>query len=204
MTKGKFLYGLDISLKDTGVTIYDLEKKEFVFVDSFNTEKIYATKEHKNLHLNALKLHMISLWMSDIIEKYPPYVVSIERMFSRFPMETQAIAKATGVIQHLLWDVPQFLYAPKEVKLKIVHGNATKEDVANSIKTKYNDITFRNDDESDSFAVCLTCLIEHDLIQWDKPVWSDIVAMREPKEEKPKKPKKPTTVKKRVKKDKNT
>lgn len=182
ITGGKrFLYGLDISLKNTGVTIYDFDTKEFVFTSSFSTEKIYATKENKGLHLNAVKLMKIANWMEGIIEEYPPTIVSIERMFSRFPAETQAIAKAIGVIQHLLWDKPQYLYPPKSVKLAMVHGDATKEDVANAIKTKYNYITFDNDDESDSFAVALTFLIDKEFIEWKKPVWAEIKKQRVPK-----------------------
>ena len=189
-SKGRFLYGLDISLKNTGVTIYDFDTKEFVFIGSFSTEKIYATKENKGLHLNAVKLKKISDWMEGIIEKYPPTIVSIERMFSRFPLETQAIAKATGVIQHLLWDKPQYLYPPKTVKLAMVHGSATKEDVANAVKTKYNDITFANEDESDSFAVALTFLIDKEFMEWDKPDWALLKKMRVKKEKKKSKTKK--------------
>lgn len=186
-SKKRFLYGLDISLKNTGVTIYDLDTKEFVFIDSFSTEKIYATKENKGLHLNAVKMKKLTDWMWDIIQKYPPYIVSIERMYSRFPTETQVIAKATGCIQCLLWDRPQYLYPPKSVKATIIHGDATKEDVANAIKAKYNDIIFKNEDESDSFAVAMTFLIDKGLIEWEKPSWKDIKKLRKPVEKKTKK-----------------
>lgn len=169
MSSSRYLYGLDISLKNTGITIYDLDKEEFVFIDSFSTQKIYATKENKGLHLNAVKLRRIADWMSEIIEKYPPHIVAIERMFSRFPTETQVIAKATGCIQCLLWNVPQFLYAPKEVKASILKGDATKAQLQKAINAKYNDVTFANEDESDSFAVCLTYLIKEGLIEWVKP-----------------------------------
>lgn len=180
----KYLYGLDISLKNTGITIYDLDNKKVVLVDSFSTQKIYATKENKGLHLNAVKLKKISDWMEGIIEKYPPHVVAIEKMFSRFSLETQAIAKATGVIQKLLWQVPQYLYAPKEVKACLVHGSATKEDLQIAINAKYNDISFANEDESDSFAVLLTYLVKENLIDWEKPKWSEIKKLRKPKNKK--------------------
>lgn len=175
----RYLYGLDISLKNTGITIYDLDSKEFVFIDSFSTQKIYATKENKGLHLNAIKLKKISDWIEGIIEEYPPYIVAIERMFSRFQNETQTIAKATGVIQKALWNVPQYLYAPKSVKAAIIHGNASKEMVSIAIKTKYNDITFKNDDESDSFAVALCFLVDKGLIEWEKPKLSEIKKIKD-------------------------
>ena len=164
----RYLYGLDISLKETGIAVYDLIDKKFVLIDSFNTEKIYATKKYKGLHLNALKLRMIAEWMKDIIIKYPPYIVSIERMFSRFPTETQVIAKATGVIQCLLWNKPQELYPPKKVKSIIYHGNASKKDIENEILKRYPDLIMKNDNESDAVAVALCLLIDLELIEWEK------------------------------------
>lgn len=181
MNNGKYLYGLDISLKQPAVTVYDLENRKFVLVDSFNTMKIYATREYKGLDLNSIKLKKITEWLWEIIREYPPYIIAIERMFSKFKSETQVIAKATGVIQCMLWNKPQHLYAPKEVKAKILHGDATKEEIANAIKAKYNDIKFRNDDESDSFAVVLTFLIDHELIEWEKPETKKKIVKQKPK-----------------------
>lgn len=167
--KPKYLYGLDISLKETGIAIYNLDTQEFVYISSFNTEKIYATKDNKGLHLNALKLKKIADWMKVIIKEYPPYIASIERMFSRFPKETQAIAKATGVIQCLLWNIPQYLYPPKSVKLAIIKGDASKELVREEILKRYPSLIMNNDDESDAVGVALCFLIENELIMWEKP-----------------------------------
>lgn len=174
------MYGLDISMKCTGIAIYDLNDRKFVLVDSFNTEKIYATKENKGKNLHALKLIALTNWMKEITTKYPPALVSIERMFSRFNNETQTIAKATGVIQTVLWSRPMTFYPPKSVKSTIVHGSATKEDVANAILTSatYNYITVNNEDESDAVAVAMTYLIDKELIEWDKPLWADIKKIR--------------------------
>jgi len=169
MSKKRYLYGLDISLKNTGIAIYDLEEHKFVYVGSFNTEKIYATKEYKGLHLNALKMKKITEWFKPIYLEYTPEVVAIERMFSRFPLETQAIAKATGVIQCMVWSKPQELYPPKEVKAHIWHGGASKDDLMKIIKERYPDLEMNNDDESDAVAVAITYLIKHGLIEWEKP-----------------------------------
>ncbi|MFQ3543672.1 crossover junction endodeoxyribonuclease RuvC [Halobacillus rhizosphaerae] len=181
-----FLWGLDISLKCTGITIYCIEEKEIVYIGSFNTKKIYATKQYKGLEKNAIKLKKIADWAKPLLLEYPPEEIAIERMFSRFPAETQAIAKATGVLQCLLWTKPQYLYPPKSVKLAIVHGDATKEDLANCILTsnEYSHLQFDNEDESDSCAVLITHLIEKELIVWNKPVWADIKKLRKPKEQK--------------------
>lgn len=180
MSNDRYLWGLDISLKNTGIAVYNLDKKEFVLIDSFSTEKIYATRKYKGYNLHGLKLKNISDWIEGIYEKYPPSLVSIERGFSRYNNETQAIFKTFGVIQRLLWNKPQELYPPKEVKAFIVHGSATKEDVANAIlsNAKYNDLSFRNEDESDAVAVAITYLIDRELLEWEKPKWSEIKKLR--------------------------
>lgn len=164
------MYGLDISLKCTGVAVYDLDEKKFVFVGSFNTEKIYATKDNKGLHLNAVKLSKLQEWMRSIIIEYPPIAVSIERMISKFKNETQVIAKATGVIQVLFWNKPQVLFPPTSVKLAIIRGNASKEEVKEEILKRYPDLIMNNEDESDAVAVALCFLIDASLIEWKKPV----------------------------------
>jgi Holliday junction resolvasome RuvABC endonuclease subunit len=185
-----FLWALDISLKNTGLTIYNLETKDFVYIGSFNTEKIRATKEYKGLYINGVKLKKIVDWIKPLLKLYPPTQIAIERGFSRWNAETQTIFRAHGVINCLLWNIPQEYYPPKEVKAVIVHGDATKEDVANAINTKYNDIIFQNEDESDSFAIAITYLVENGLIEWEKPNWAEIKKMRKPKPTKKKTSKK--------------
>lgn len=179
-TKNKFLYGLDISLSCTGVAIYDLEKREFVFIGSFSTAHI---KAQKNRYHNALKLRELGSWLESLIEQYPPFYVAIEKGFSQFNIATQVLFRAHGVINLIFWDYPQKYYPVLSVKEYVVHGKATKEDLKNTINTKYNYI-FKNEDESDAFSVALAALIENELIEWEKPDFAAIVAMRV---EKPKK-----------------
>lgn len=185
-----YVWGLDISLKSTALTVYDAMNKVFVYTGSFNTEKIYATRENKGLELNAVKLKKLTDWVKEMIKLYPPTDVSIERMFSKRPNETQVIAKATGVVQCMLWNKPQTFYPPKRVKATILHGDATKEDLANAIINTYPDLTFANDDESDSFAVVITHLVYCGLFNWIKPDREYIESLRVPEEPKVKKPKK--------------
>lgn len=177
--KGFYLYGLDISMKNTGVAIYDLEKKEFVFIGSFNTENIKNTKEFKGKDLTAFKLHKVSEWLSGLIKEYPPYFASIEQMVKVDRKingknigvninEVKGIAKVTGVIQELLWEIPQAFYYPSEAKAIIVRGNASKEVVQNEILRHYPDLKFNNFDESDATALALTQLINVGIIEWDK------------------------------------
>lgn len=185
-----YVWALDISLKCTGLTVYDAMNKKFVYIGSFNTEKIYATKDNKGLELNAVKLKKLTDWVKDLIKLYPPSDVSIERMFSKRPNETQVIAKATGVVQCMLWNKTQTFYPPKRVKATILHGNATKEDVANAILSVYPHLKFANEDESDSCGVMITHLVYCGLLNWVKPDRTYIESLRVPEEPKVKKPKK--------------
>ena len=170
-----FLYGIDASLKNTGVAIFDLETREFVYVGSFSTESIKATKEYKNLEINSLKLHKLSEWFKNLTEQYPPYfvafeqMVKVERKFGVNINEIKAIAKATGVLQHIVWNVSQEYYYPSTVKAHIISGNATKEMVKSEILKRYPDLVFDNLDESDATAVALTQLIEVGIVEWEKP-----------------------------------
>jgi Holliday junction resolvasome RuvABC endonuclease subunit len=161
-----YLYGLDLSLANTGVTIYDTEKQEFVYIGSINTEKI---KKKKGLYHNAIKLKFIYDELTALREQYPPHIVTIERGFSRFNTATQVIYRVHGLVNFIFHDVDQIYYPPKTVKEAIIKGDATKAQLQKAINAKYNDITFANEDESDSFAVLLTYLIKEGIIEWSKP-----------------------------------
>lgn len=161
-----FIYGLDLSLACTGITIFDTEKQDFVYIGSINTERI---KKKKGFYLNATKLKFIYDELTAIKEQYPPHIVIIERGFSRFNTATQVIYRVHGITNMLFHQVDQVYYPPKSVKEAILNGNATKAQLQVAINTKYNDIIFNNEDESDSFAVCLTYLIKEGLIDWVKP-----------------------------------
>jgi Holliday junction resolvasome RuvABC endonuclease subunit len=165
-----YLYGIDGSMKCTGITIYDLDKKEFVYIGSFNTEKIYATRQYKGLYLNAIKLKKKNDWLLSLKEQFPPKVVAIERGFSRFNNSTQTIFRAHGIINLMFWDTPQFYYPPKSVKEAIYKGTATKPQLAKIIKNNYPHLDFQNEDESDSCAVAITYLLKNELIDFEKPV----------------------------------
>ena len=184
----EYIWGMDLGLKTTAVTIYDLTKEEFVYIGSTTTEKITLTKKagNKHLYLNAIKLKHISEWVSGLRAIYPPKEIAIERGFSHHNTSTQVTFRVHGVVNLMNHDKPQTYYPPTKVKEAILFGSATKEDVENAIKVKYNHI-FSNEDESDSFAVCLTHLIKKHGFKWDKPKWSEIKKLRKPKEPKKKK-----------------
>lgn len=171
-----FLYGIDASLSNTGVAIFDLETKEFVYIGSFSTSDIKATKEYKRLDVTALKLHKLSEWFRELTSKYNPYyvafeqMVKVERQFGVNINEIKGIAKATGVLQEVVWNIPQEFYYPSEVKSAVIRGNAKKELVRDEILKRYPNLVFDNLDESDACAVALCQLINVGIIEWEKPV----------------------------------
>ena len=165
-----YLWGIDLSLSNTGITIFDLKTLEPVYIGSFNTKKIYATRQYKGLYLNSIKLYKMGEWMKEIAERYPPSQIAIERGFSRFNNETQVLFRCHGLVNYLFWNVPQEYYPPKTIKEAIYKGNATKPQVQQIIKNNFVDIEFANEDESDSFAIALTYLIKNELINFVKPI----------------------------------
>lgn len=182
---GDYIYGLDIAWC-TGVSIYDINNNRFVYLGNIDATKIKLNKEDKKKGIleHSKKLKYISDELEELSKKYPPKVIVIERYFSRFANATVALAKIHGVINELFHDIPQIYYPPKTIKEALVHGSATKEDLQIAINAKYNDISFANEDESDSFAVLLTYLVKENLIDWEKPKWSEIKKLRKPKNKK--------------------
>lgn len=160
----KYIYGLDLSLTQTGITVYDLEDKKFVYIGSINTEKV---KKVKNRYHNALKLKYIEEEMRKVIELYPPSLVVIERGFSRFNTATQTIFRVHGLINYMFYDLEQIYYPPKKIKEIIHNGNATKLQLANIMNLVLG-LEFNNEDESDSCAIVLSYLIQEGYIDWVK------------------------------------
>lgn len=162
----RYLWGLDLSLSNTGITVVDLENRKFVCICSVSTDKV---KSKKGLYHNALKLDHIHSFLQELALKYKPDVIAIERGFSQFNTATQVLFRVHGVVNHMFKDIPQIYYPPKTVKEAILHGTATKAQLQTSIQTKYETLVFANEDESDSFAVALTYLIKEGIIEWIKP-----------------------------------
>ena len=68
--------------------------------------------------------------------------------------------KVAGIVNMLFYEVAQVYYSPNEVKAALVNGKASKEEVANKIIEIYPEVNFKNNDESDSFAIVVTHLIK--------------------------------------------
>ena len=142
----KYIYGLDLSMSCTGISIFSNDARP-IFVTSVDTKS--GVTHQKKLKLIAEKL-------LELKEKYPPETIVIEKGFYRFAASTEAIFKVHGLAQYLFWDIEQVLYAPTTIK-KLVggKGNMTKEEIRCIVSKRFPEITFMNNDESDSVSVAL-------------------------------------------------
>lgn len=147
--KHQYIYGLDLSMSDTGVTIFDGDKPVFIGSIATNPKKTHGER-----------LKEIYDFLSFLKDKYTPDVVCIERGFNRFNKSSEAVWKVAGIVNMLFYEVAQVYYSPNEVKAALVNGKASKEEVANKIIEIYPEVNFKNNDESDSFAIVVTHLIK--------------------------------------------
>jgi crossover junction endodeoxyribonuclease RuvC len=149
----KYIYGIDVSMSNTGISIFNLDTSQPVLVTSIATNSKYTY---------GVRLHTIRNYIKDLIKQYKPYEVAIEQGFSKFNTSTQVSYRVHGVIQELLKDYPQFYYPPKTIKSIITgNGNANKKLVQDCILKKYPNINFSNFDESDAMGVAICHLIKH-------------------------------------------
>lgn len=162
LTKSKYipyLYGLDLSLSNTGIAIIDLNTYDPILVDSVKTN---AKLEHKD------RLKQITDKFDELVEKYPPSVVAIENGFVQHNNATKVLFKVRGIAERWFADVPQFFYAPTTIKAAIFDGKAKKELVRKKLESEYPDIEFKNEDESDALGIAVTHLIKTKQIKWIK------------------------------------
>lgn len=180
----RYIYGLDISMSNTGVTIIDEETHKVVYIGSIGTNVSKFNKlpiEYK--HGKRLRHHFNEI--NKLIKKYPPSVAVIERGFSRFNNATQILFRVHGVYGMAFSEVPNYYYPPTDVKKTIYKGNASKEELANVISKRMK-LKFKNEDESDSTAVALTYLINECGMEWKsvKALTEKDIITREKKESK--------------------
>ena len=158
MEEKKYIYGLDLSMSCTGVSIFDKDGN-IQFICNIPTKD-------KDTHGKRLKV--IADKFLELKEKYPPDKIIIERAFSRFNTATAVLYRVHGLVSYLFWDVEQIYYTPKTIKMNILKGNATKKQIQQTINSVYPNIVFNCEDESDSFSVGINYFIEHNILQWNR------------------------------------
>jgi crossover junction endodeoxyribonuclease RuvC len=153
-----YVWALDLSLNSPGITIFQNDAKP-VFIGSIDTSKCKD---------QTAKLRMFGNKIVELMELYKPFEICFEKGFYRFAGSSEAIFRVFGVAQYLLSDYPQYFYAPTTIK-KVVggHGGIKKDELAKVILEKYCDgnVSFRNDDESDSYAVGCCYFIKNGVLK---------------------------------------
>lgn len=152
----KYIYGLDLSMSQTGVAIFDLQGN-IIKVCSM------ATKD-KDSHGKRLKV--IADFLLELKEIYPAEKIIIERGFGRFNTSTAVIYRVHGIANYIFCDIEQIYYPPKKIKSIILNGKATKKQIQEEIIRRYPDIKFENEDESDAMSVVLCWLIINKIVDW--------------------------------------
>lgn len=169
----KYLYAFDLSLDCTGLVIFNIDTHEHVIIKSFPMKKTVTKGE---------KLATLHYEVSKLMKDYPPHCVAVEGVYistvaknqyaqaNRFK-SAEALFNCHGVIYCLMWKCPLYTYQPKTIKMIVGgHGDSTKEKVQQSIKNKYKNIKFENNDESDAYGVGVVCMVKEYGMEWERPI----------------------------------
>lgn len=154
-----YLYAIDPSLNSTGIVVFSLENYQPVYIYTIKT---------KPKHNKGTKLKQIAQEIYNVIKKYPPQEVVIERGFYKFNKPTQVLYNVLGIILMMFHKFEPVFYPTKTIKAAVKSGKATKEEIKTKILEQYPDIKFTSDDESDAFACGLCHLIKENKIAWEK------------------------------------
>jgi len=138
------ILALDISLSNTGIAVFN-DSGECLSLISIDTKKDEG---------HPKKLKHIERQLKIIKKKYKPSMIVMEESFTRFNASTHAIYKVRGVVELVFHNIKQVFYHATTVRKEVLgRGNAKKEDVQEFILNNYKKIEFKNNDESDAFAV---------------------------------------------------
>lgn len=145
-------------MSNSGICVFNIGTYEPVHITSIKTND-------KQTH--GERLHVQREFIKELIKKYPPYEVAIEKGFTRFNVATQIIFRVVGVFNEVLHECEQFYYAPTTVKKSITGNGQSKKDVVQqTILKKYPNIKFENEDQSDAYSVGIHHLIVRHKMQW--------------------------------------
>lgn len=148
----EFVHALDLSLSNTGYSIFDVEGK------LIKTGSIYTDIKKKH----GQRLEIIHDALTFLRNKYPTKMLILERGFCKFNKATLALGEVKGVCLLVYADCDVEEYSPSSIK-KIITGNGkgSKEEVASIIQKKYPFIEFENYDATDSAAAGLCHFIKN-------------------------------------------
>ena len=165
MNKSSYIYALDLSMSCTGVVIFDSDNDDIAQRDKTVPVLVTSVETSPKLE-DGKRLKIIADFLLDLRKKYQPKLVLIENGFYRFAKSTEVVFMVHGVVRYIFEDVEQIFYAPTTVKkFAGKKGNMKKDELREIILSKYPNVTFSNNDESDAFAIGLTYFIKTGVIQ---------------------------------------
>lgn len=193
----KYIWGLDLSLECTGLSIFDFHEDKFIAIDHCYTGKIKPLTD--GLDLLSLKLFNISLFLRKYLKKYPPSMVGIERLFihPKHMKSAEVNYRVHGVTNIMLYDVPQIYYPPTTLKATILKGNVPKSYVKHSLLSEFKELgemfdhtnygtkrkpKWSDEDEADAVSACVTLMDKHKLRTWEKRSIKEIKGLVEEEE----------------------
>lgn len=156
----KIFLGIDPGYATCGFSL--IEKTH----DGFSVLNYGVITTEKNISF-AERLCLIADDISEIIEKYNPSVLAIEKLFWGANVDNAIrVAEARGVIEMLCKKNGMEIieYSPTEVKSKLVgNGKAPKFQLQNVLKMRLglSEIP-QPDDAADALAIALISVEEHD------------------------------------------
>lgn len=150
-----YIWAFDLSISSAGVSIFMTEGTPMIsFSIKTNAKEGYGKR-----------LRTIYKEINKFSANYPCKEVVVESGFTRFNRATQVLYRVHGLIEFMFSEAEYFSYAPTSVKKTITgNGRATKEEVCEKILSLYKNIKFKNDDESDAFAVGICHFIKNKTI----------------------------------------
>ena len=149
------ILGIDPGFDRLGVCVLDKEGNKETLVHSLCIETSKKNTFEK-------RLGDIGTTLTEILEKYTPQELAIEKLFFAKNQTTAInVAEVRGVVLYLahLHGLSIHEYSPPEIKLAIAgHGNASKKDIAYMIPKILAQKLSKEllDDELDAIAIALT------------------------------------------------
>jgi len=150
------ILSIDPGYERLGIAILEKEKKgakeEYIFSETFKTSSKLDFKE---------RLFLLGRRIEEIIEKYKPEILSIEKLFFNTNQKTATnVAETRGAIIYLAMknNLKVYEYTPLEIKMAMTgNGRADKKQVIFMVNQLIKlDKEIKYDDEYDAIAVGLT------------------------------------------------
>lgn len=156
MAQKKIILGLDPGLADTGFGVIVKEGHHLRFIEAGTIRTL------KNLDF-AKRLEKIYLNVVDLILKYKPSLVAVEKIyFARNAKTALLVGQARGVILLAIAQHKKKLveFTPLQVKQAVAtNGQASKQQVGLMVKTLLGlSAVPRPDDAADALAIALTAV----------------------------------------------